>query len=485
VRGHLETLLDEARRRDEGGNGYPRFVEHEFRRYVDCGLLSRGFSRLRCPECGHERLVGFSCKGRLCPSCQARRTADIAADLVDRALPDVPYRQWVLTLPWPLRFKLSVDGAFLSAMLGAFLRTVFAWQRLRGRRLGIRGEAGSVTFIQRFGGVLNVNPHFHVPMADGLFVPDPGGGQATFEALPPPTDEDINRLATRLAARLGALARRWMEKDADRWPDADRALVHAAVAEGLRPTGTVVVGEDGYKALCARVDGYSLHAARTVDAGDRQGLERLCRYGLRAPFSLDRLSLTTDGQVRYRLYRPWPGPGGRTEILLDPLAFLRRLAALVPAPYLNMVRYHGVFANRSALRPFLPPPPPRWRPGEPFPVPVPAPDPGPVAPGPPAPARHRSGRGSWASLLRRVFDVDALSCPRCSTPMVVLAFLTDPTVVHKILDHLHLPSDPPAVAPARTMNEVSDFAEDHGPEGDRPPLVQTHRFRPCPARAPP
>ena len=53
--------------------------------------------RLRCPKCRFERLVAFSCKGRLCPSCTGRRMADIAASLVDDLLPEAPYRQWVLT----------------------------------------------------------------------------------------------------------------------------------------------------------------------------------------------------------------------------------------------------------------------------------------------------------------------------------------------------------------------------------------------------
>ncbi|MDY0060405.1 MAG: transposase, partial [Myxococcota bacterium] len=107
------------------------------------------------------------------------------------------------------------------------------------------------------------------------------------------------------------------------------------------------------KPLSAVVAGFSLHAARTIDEDDREGLERLCRYGLRSPFSQERLSLLPDGRVVYRLARPWPTPTGRTEPVLDPPDFLRRLAALIPAPYRNMVRYHGVFANgggRSAAQ---------------------------------------------------------------------------------------------------------------------------------------
>ncbi|MBU1411951.1 transposase [Myxococcota bacterium] len=66
----------------------------------------------------------------------------------------------------------------------------------------------------------------------------------------------------------------------------------------------------------------------------------------------------------FQLHRPWPKPDStRTHLTFEPLAFLRRqfiwrrLAALVPSPYQNLIRYHGVFANRSHLRPHLPAPP--------------------------------------------------------------------------------------------------------------------------------
>jgi hypothetical protein len=260
--------------------------------------------------------VAFSCKGRVCPSCWARRTAETAADLVDRVLPEAPYRQWVLTFPWELRFLLAVEPDFLSEMLAAFLRTVFAWQRLQGRRHGLRGEAGSVTFTQRFGGIFNraygriaIRPYIFLP--DGLFVPT-GDDTVEFAPLPPPTDADIVGLTEKLARRLGEIARRRLARDEDAGPDPDQQAVRATAAEALRiPLARVERTDDGHvgreerKALCARVDGFSLHAARTVAPHDRQGLERLCRYGLRAPFSVDRLSTTPDGRVRRSL-----GEGG-------------------------------------------------------------------------------------------------------------------------------------------------------------------------------
>ena len=102
--------------------------------------------------------------------------------------------------------------------------------------------------------------------------------------------------------------------------------------------------------LCAKIAGFSLHAARLVHAHDRDALERLCRYGLRAPLSQERLTLRDDGRVVYHLRRPWPNATGAHCLVLEPTEFLRRLAALVPAPYANLVRYHGVFAGRSHKR---------------------------------------------------------------------------------------------------------------------------------------
>ena len=93
-----------ADRCDEGtGGGLPKFVRREVEGYLRCGLLEHGCVRLRCDGCGEEIVVAFSCKARgFCPSCVARRMADVATHLVDEVLPEVPVRQWVCTLKDPL-----------------------------------------------------------------------------------------------------------------------------------------------------------------------------------------------------------------------------------------------------------------------------------------------------------------------------------------------------------------------------------------------
>src|SRR5215831_8818091 len=95
--------------------------KQEFREFLKCGVLAHGFTRLRCTDCMFERLVPFSCKRRgFCPSCGGRRMAEHAAVLVDEVLPRVPVRQWVLTLPYRLRYRLAWDHPLCRAVLGVF-----------------------------------------------------------------------------------------------------------------------------------------------------------------------------------------------------------------------------------------------------------------------------------------------------------------------------------------------------------------------------
>ena len=170
----LQTFL--ARVEQRQGPGLPAFVRRELAALLSCGILARGFARVRCKGCGDDLLVAFSCKGRgICPSCGGRRMADTAAHLVDRVLPRVPVRQWVLSLPFGLRFAVAFDRELCRQVRTMFMDTVLAVLRRRSRRQGIRkGQSGAVVFVQRFGGALNLNVHFHalVLVLDGVFHDD-------------------------------------------------------------------------------------------------------------------------------------------------------------------------------------------------------------------------------------------------------------------------------------------------------------------------
>ena len=107
------------RERAEAQGGLPKFVVREFEEYLRCGIMSEGCLHLVCRTCGHSEVVALSCKRRgFCPSCGARRMTDSAALLVDEVLPAKPIRQWVLSLPFALRFLLATDPEALTRVLG-------------------------------------------------------------------------------------------------------------------------------------------------------------------------------------------------------------------------------------------------------------------------------------------------------------------------------------------------------------------------------
>lgn len=68
-------------------------------------------------------------------------------------------------------------------------------------------------------------------------------------------------------------------------------------------------------------------------------------------------------------------------------------------------------------------------------------------------------RATWAELLQRVFAIDVLTCPHCGGKRKLIALITEGLVVRKILAHLSLPTEPPALAPARAPPEP-EFAFD-------------------------
>ena len=123
VQEHIEAFF--AQVEAETGSGLPDFVKDEFDAFLECGVLAHGFLRLRCADCTHEKLVAFSCKRRgFCPSCGGRRMAQTAAHLVDHVIPNVPVRQWVLSLPIPLRYLFAVHPYLISPVLQVISRAI-------------------------------------------------------------------------------------------------------------------------------------------------------------------------------------------------------------------------------------------------------------------------------------------------------------------------------------------------------------------------
>ena len=174
-----------------------------------------------------------------------------------------------------------------------------------------------------------------------------------------------------------------------------------------------------------------------MPAGDRDRLERVCRYTLRPPVTDERLHLEADGQVVLQLRHPWAD--GTPSLAFEPTAFLERLAVLVPRPRINRVLCHGVLAPRAAWRAEV------VRRQAPVVAAVTSP-----AETLPAPTSPDHGSGSrWANLMRRAFGFDVLACPRCGGRLRLIALLDASVVTERILRHLGLPAEVPPGRPAR------------------------------------
>jgi hypothetical protein len=350
--------------------------------------------------------------------------SDTAAHLVDRVFPEVAVRQWVLSLPFFLRYRLGYDASLARDVLQVLVRTVFASVR---RRAGIpasnrQARCGPVSYVQRFGDALNLNPHFHTLVLDGIYIVG-DGGKVFFRRVAPPSDAEVARVADRVHRSVARLLQRrglgpkvdpeatdTLRQDQPLLADLYSASISRRVATGPRAgrrvakVGDAVDLEDvavpsGRR--CAAVAGFSVHADVCVPAHDRMRLERLCRYAGRPPVATERLSVLPDGRLLYRLKRRWRD--GTTHVLFEPLELVEKLVALVPPPRFNLVRYHGVLAPGAALRTLIIPESevkaPESHPGCPAGKQLPAVDSGNIQ----GRSRSRPRNYAWAELLKRVF----------------------------------------------------------------------------------
>jgi hypothetical protein len=200
-----------------------------------------------------------------------------------------------------------------------------------------------VTVIQRFGGGLNLNVHFHTLLFDGVFFADGASGALDFRPLPPPTDEEVGVVLARIATRVQRLLkRRGLDPG-----DADMCRADPVVEEFPVLAGISSASIQGRAALGPRAGarvwrvgadpdapwlfstaprhahlaGFDLHANVDTPASDRKRLEQLCRYLLRPAVAQDRLRFLDDGRIVLTLKAAWAD--GTRQLVFEPLELLR------------------------------------------------------------------------------------------------------------------------------------------------------------------
>ena len=297
-------------------------------------------------------------------------------------LAEVPHRQVVLAVPKRLRPYFLHHRTLLGDLSRVAARTITAFIRAT---LGERDlSVGIVSSIQTHGSLANWHPHLHMLVTDGGFRPD-----GTFVRLP------LHDVTTLTEAFRRAVLELFVKRE----------LMDVETAHGM---------------LNWPHSGFHAHDGVWVAADDTEFALRLARYCARNPVALSRMEYDEqDSAVTYHSDKS-TGPTAGSETT-DALEFLARLTSHIPDKGQVLQRYYGFYSSRQrGTR--------RKANGVAAQEPLTMVDPEPEA--------LRKAKRRWAELLRRIMEVDPLRCPRCSEEMRIVAFITEPKVIDRILDHL-------------------------------------------------
>jgi hypothetical protein len=419
--------------------------------------------------------------------------AESAIHLCDEVFPEnVLVRQWVLSMPTPLRYMCAKNSGLKDKILKltnrviahAIKESVPHFEQDKVRKL----EAGAVTLIQRFGGHVNLNIHFHMLHIQGAWEisTEPKGADANsksqvlFRPANNPSDDVVTACVRKIAqGTLKILKRlRLVEKDEsghdvltptddeDPLSDIQSASTQNKIARGERKGKAVrrlieqfdeevLVSEPKITGpLVASYLGFSLHAAVVCPSQNKARLAQLVRYTARPAVAEERLSQKPNGDIHYKLKRPWSD--GTTQVVFSALEFLEKLAALVPPPRIHLTRFHGILAPHSKFRALVVPKKMEAAQDQ--------------APGS-ATCEHektlaleggldanlpnglKKRRIAWAKLLSHVFDIDMESCELCGRKMKAISAIMKLEVIIKILNHLGHPPRPPPISTSRFAHQ--------------------------------
>lgn len=392
--------------------------------------------------------------------------SETAAHLVDHVLPVKNIRQWVLTFPVPIRLCLAVRPKVMARALEIAHLVIGSYYRKKAGLTAKNSKSGAVTLIQRFGGSLNLNIHFHQLFVDGCYELNNQNEPVDFWVATPPTVKEIDGVLTKIIVKLTKYLERQKiiirDDDDDGFqipiPEDDTlsklqvTSVTYRFATGKSKGKKAIVlksvtdnDHTATKGLVAKSCGFSLHAGVATKAHERDRLERVCRYIARPAVSEERLSTNDQGDVIYKFKKPWDD--GTTALKLTPMELMERLVALVPRPRVHLTRFHGVLAPHYKYRKQIVPKPPELK----------------VVGQEVTETKQLELKKKnilWARLLARVFNIDVETCSKCGGRMKIIAAIEDPAVIRKILDHMGLDTKPPRIKPARGPPKQQHHFED-------------------------
>jgi transposase-like protein len=380
--------------------------------FLKCGILDFGFARIRCPDCGDEYLLAFSCKGRcLCPSCHKKRQVQFGEFATEEVLAEVPHRHVVFSVPRRLRVYFRRDRRRLAKLATAAFATVREFlQSAVDDRTAV---PGAMACVQSYGELLDWHPHVHCLVSWGCFKKD-----GTFvEVKQVPQAEELEKLFRHKVLRMLL----------------DEEAIDERVVKNL---------------LSWHHTGFSAFVGHELPAKDREAREAVARYLVHPPVVVGRIVTEAKAeQVIYKGKKVHPRHGANFRIF-DPLAFIAEVVSHIPNVHEKTAIHYGFYSNKTRGT--------RKAKGEA------AASADASAAAEVSPGASAEGEGSpteadrapveirrnWSRLIKKVYEVDPLVCPQCGSLMKVVALIEKPEVVKRILDHLKLSScEPPGRSP--------------------------------------
>jgi Zn finger protein HypA/HybF involved in hydrogenase expression len=370
--------------------------------YLDCGILHNGFARVKCRNCKHEYLLAFSCKRRhFCPSCHAKRVAAFGEFACSNVLKNVPHRHFVFSIPKIIRIYFLFDRALLKDLARIAWEVLSCYYKNSVSKEGTTPAA--ICSIQTFGDMLGYNPHLHILCADGGF-----GERGIFYAA---ADLDGPALEPLFRHKILSMLKR-------------RGLITDRVIELISNW---------------RHSGFNVYCGDRIYPRDGQSMENISRYIIRASFSTERLNyISEDSRVIYK------SKTGNDTKEFEALDFIASITSHIPNRNEQTVRYLGYYSNVSRGK--------RKKQGscqsdyvienEEY---------------------SKSCSKSWARLIKKIYEVDPLLCPKCGGSMRIIAFIEDDKVIRKILDWLGIDEfrrDRPPPKRFQAADLFDDFSQD-------------------------
>ena len=364
----------------------PQTISH----FLECGNLEKGFARVRCGDCGHEYLLAFSCRGRwFCPSCHQKKVLLFGEFVTGTVIYPVPHRHYVLAIPKMLRAYFHFNRDLLKALCAEAHASMLDFMRTT---LNLpEGVPGMILAIHTFGEYMDFHPHLHALVADGLFTET-----GLFYVLPPVSLKPLNELF--------------------------RHRVIAMLKEkGLLPE------ERARMLLSWKHSGFHVHDSQRIQPSEKADLERIAQYIVRNPFSVEKMTLNPEtGAV---IYRSKMNPKHQRNFeVFTPTDFIAAITQHIPDKGFQLVRYYGWYSNKSrGLRDKRE----AILEAQIRPAGLEIIDVSEVQ-------LRRVPSRKWRELIKKIWEVDPLICPRCNGEMKLIALIDERSIIERILRHLGL-----------------------------------------------